>query len=47
MSIETVDADACGALGCTTDEDLIEVDVGARTRVVCQFHAQALTEDSR
>lgn len=46
MSAETVDADACGALGCTETEGLQEVTVGARTRVVCGFHAQHLTGES-
>jgi hypothetical protein len=45
MSTETVDADACGALGCTETEGLQEVTTGARTRVVCGFHAQALRGD--
>lgn len=41
------DADASGAIGCTTDEQLLEVAQNGRTRVLCPVHAEALTEETQ
>ena len=40
-------AAACGSLGCTNDQHLMEVTQNGRTRVLCPKHAEALTETNQ
>jgi hypothetical protein len=44
MSASTVDAAACGALGCTTTEDLRRVTVDDVTRTLCPNCAKRFRE---
>lgn len=38
---------ACGRLGCTNDQHLLEVTTNGRTVVLCPKHAEALTEETQ